>query len=128
MYFSVFFYAVGKADFIRCAYVSARAVADKKAVVLHSAEQRDIILAVYGQSPVVFQQYAAVRRCLSQNGIIFSFGLPFFIMLAFCFCASSLPLILRISLFIILLILQLLFYFYVIISHTDCFVIPKRKI
>ena len=48
MYFSVFFYAVGKADFIRRAYVSARAVADKKAVVLHSAEQRDIILAVYG--------------------------------------------------------------------------------
>ena len=48
MYFSVFFYAVGKADFIRRAYVSARAVADKKAVVLHSAEQGDIILAVYG--------------------------------------------------------------------------------
>lgn len=111
MYFSVFFYAVGKADFIRRAYVSARAVADKKAVVLHSAEQRDIILAVYGQSSVVFQQYAAVRRCLSQKRDYILIRLAVFIMLAFCFCASSLPLILRISLFIILLILQLLFIF-----------------
>ena len=78
MYFSVFFYAVGKADFIRRAYVSARAVADKKAVVLHSAEQRDIILAVYGQSPVVFQQYAAVRRCLSQKRDYFLIRLAVF--------------------------------------------------
>lgn len=122
MYFSVFFYAVGKADFIRRAYVSARAVADKKLSFCTLPNSATLSLPFMGKAPLFFSNTQPSAAVCRKTGLFSHSACRFYyarILLLRKLAAADFTnqLIYNPTHF------TAPFYFYVIISHTDCFVI-----